>query len=431
MKVRFNMFIIQGDFMVIFQFLISIVIVLILVSRKVNIGISMFIGGIVLGFLSGLTPLKIVGVVFESLIEKAAVSLALTIMMITILGELMEKFKLMDKMIESLEQMLKSAKVTIMVAPALIGTLLVTGGALMSCPVVNSLGEKLEISNDRRASINLIFRHAMYFIFPFGPTLVLAAELAEVSIRDLILIQMPVAIAMYIIGYIIYLRDAKEKKQDSKIELDIKKIYKYFTFYSAPIWVSFVGVLVFNVPFYISLGAGILVAMAIHYSKGLEKAHEITGDSILTLLKNGIKPKMVIAVLGIMFFKNIVNSTDGMHIFLSNLVDSGLPIELIIIVACALISYPLASTQPSVAILYPMILPLAGTYEIRLLYAMFIYVSAFVFYYVSPLHMCQVLTLEYFDVRIKSLYKNYAILLPAVYGVMIIVYIISMHINTI
>ncbi len=77
----------------------------------------------------------------------------------------------MDEMIESLELMLKSAKITIMVAPALIGTLLVTGGALMSCPVVNNLGDRLDISNDRRASVNLIFRHAMYFIFPFGPTL--------------------------------------------------------------------------------------------------------------------------------------------------------------------------------------------------------------------------------------------------------------------
>jgi len=418
--------------MIVVQFLFSIIVVLILVSRKVNIGLAMVVGGLILGLLTGLNVMDIGKVAFTSLLDPVAVNLALTIMMITILGELMERYKLMDEMIESLELMLKSAKITIMVAPALIGTLLVTGGALMSCPVVNNLGDRLDISNDRRASVNLIFRHAMYFIFPFGPTLVLAAQLAEVNVRDLILIQMPVAIGMYVLGYFLYLKKSMESnKNKDSIDIDLKQVIQSFTISSAPIWVSFSGVLFFNMAFYYSLGIGILTALLIHYGKGLKKAHSIVDVSLYKLIYQGIKPKMVVAVLGIMFFKNIVNSTNGLHVFLKNLVDSGLPIELIIIVACALISYPLASTQPSVAILYPMILPLAPTYELRLLYAMFIYVSAFVFYYISPLHMCQVLTLEYFDVRLKSLYKNYALLLPAVYIIMVVVYVIGLRIYTI
>ncbi len=45
--------------------------------------------------------------------------------------------------------------------------------------------------------------------------------------------------------------------------------------------------------------------------------------------------------------------------------------------------------------------------------------------------MCQVLTLEYFDVRLKSLYKTYALLLPAVYIIMVVVYVIGLRIYTI
>lgn len=417
--------------MIVVQFLAAIVIVLVLVSRKMNIGIAMVIGGSVLGLMIGIRPVGILRVGYESLTEPTAINLALTIMMITILGDLMDRFKLMDNMICSLEKILKSAKLTIMVAPAIIGMLLVTGGALMSCPVVNTLGERLAISKEQRASVNLIFRHAMYFIFPFGPTLVLAAQLAEVSIRDLIVLQLPIAIVMYIMGYVLYLRNSSELPYQPEAHFNMKKTVLLFAVYASPIWISFAGVLFFNLAFYMSLGIGIVTALIIHYGKGFKKAKAISDISLPMAILKGIKPKMVIAVLGIMFFKNMVNSTDGMYLFLKGMVSSGLPIELIIIVSCALISYPLASTQPSVAILYPMILPLAPTYEIRLLYAMFIYVSGFVFYYISPLHMCQVLTLEYFDVRLKALYKNYVLLLPATYLVMVVVYLLSMQLYAI
>ncbi len=77
--------------MIVFQFLFSIIVVLILVSRKVNIGLAMVVGGLILGLLTGLNAMDIGKVAFTSLLDPMAVNLALTIMMITILGELMER----------------------------------------------------------------------------------------------------------------------------------------------------------------------------------------------------------------------------------------------------------------------------------------------------------------------------------------------------
>ncbi|SKC92156.1 DUF401 family protein [Maledivibacter halophilus] len=411
--------------MVIVTLVISMVVTLFLVSRKVNIGYSLMIGAILLSILNGRNASYIFNVFLRTFSESTTITLALAIALITILGHLMEKYLILDRMITSLEQMLRSARTTILMAPAIIGTLLVTGGALMSCPVVDALGNKLDISKDKRASINLIFRHALYFCFPLSPTIILAAEIGEFDILDFIKLQFPIAVVMYILGYFFYLRKYNEPKL-KKINLKeyLKTIGK-FTLYSSPILISLFGVFIFDLPFYLSLVIGVFAAIVINvYDKSRDDKYKINENVFITMYK-GLKPPMVIAILGIMVFKNVVNDFDELFIFLNNLLDKGIPIELLIILSCGLISFPLASTQPSIAILFPMILPLAPTDHVKLLYAMFIYTSGFMFYYISPLHMCQVLTLEYFDVKLKDLYKNYLYILPLTYLSMIIIYLIN------
>jgi len=412
--------------MTIFSLTISIAAMLFLVNKKVNTGYSLMTGSILLALLNGKGFVYVIKIFLKTLLESATITLAITIILITILGHLMEKYLILDRMILSLEKMLRSAKTTILIAPAIIGTLLVTGGALMSCPVVENLGKRLNMPKDRRASINLVFRHGLYFVFPLSPTMIMAAKLGDYKVWDFIKLQFPIALVMYILGYIFYLRSFNEPKIE-KVK-DLKQYLKTiceFLLYSSPILVSLLGVALFNLPFYFSLIAGILLSISINlYDRKQDNKYKIN-ENIFKLIYSGIKPSMAIVIIGIMLYKNVVNDIDEIYVYLNNLLDKGIPIEVLILAACAIISFPMASIQPGVAILFPMILPLAPTYEIKLLYAMFIYISAFMFYYISPLHLCQVLTLEYFDVKMKDLYKNYKYLLPLTYLMMIIIYIVK------
>lgn len=411
--------------MILVTLIISMGITLFLVSKKVNMGFSLMIGAILLALLNKRNVSDLLEIFLKTFSESTTITLAITIGMITILGYLMDQYLILDRMIISLEKMLRSAKSTILIAPAIIGTLLVTGGALMSCPVVDSLGKRLDISKDKRCAINLVFRHALYFVFPLSPTILLASQIGDFNLWDFIKLQFPIAIGMYLFGYFFYLRrcnDPNIEKLDAKSYL--KTVFDFF-FYASPILISILGVIVFKFPFYISLVFGILLSIIINLQdKKKEEKYDLK-EPILKTIYKGIKPSMVIAILGIMVFKNVVNDMDEIYIFLNSLLDKGIPLELLIIIAGGIISFPLANTQPGIAILYPMILPLAPDYHTKLLYAMFIYTSAFMFYYISPLHMCQVLTLEYFGVKIKELYKNYMYILPLTYLVMILIYILN------
>lgn len=409
--------------MFLLTFAFSMVTVLFMVSKKINIGISLLTGGTLLMLLNQVGAKVILNTYTLTFTSEQTISLALTIGLISILGHLLEVYGIMHKMIDSMEGMLRSAKATILIAPAVIGTLLVTGGALMSCPVVGSLGDRLELSMEKRASANLVFRHALYFIFPFSPPLILAAELGDFNIWDFIRIQFPIAITMYVLGYLFYIRSAKTHRPPKTDMREYLQNIKSFILFSMPIWISFVGALIFKLPFYVSLAGGIVVCRLLAIKSSETSALE-TGFFIH--IKQGFKGKMVLAIIGIMFFKNVVNNFDDLYIYIKSLIDLGIPLELLIVVSAAVICFPLASTQPGIAILFPIILPMAPDYHTKLLYGMFIYTSSFLFYYISPLHMCQVLTLEYFNVDMKSLYKHYVPILPVTFLVMVGVYFLML-----
>lgn len=226
------------------------------------------------------------------------------------------------------------------------------------------------------------------------------------------------------IRYFFYIKDSKaHRPPETDMTAFIENI-KLFVIYSMPIWISFAGALIFKMPFYVSLMLGIV---ATRFLAKLVADDDVLEKGILKHSKDGFKGKMVLAIIGIMFFKNVVNNFDDLYVFfIRGLIDLGIPLELLITVSAALICFPLASTQPGIAILFPIILPMAPDYQTKLLYAMFIYTSSFLFYYISPLHMCQVLTLEYFNVDLKALYKHYVPILPLTFLVMVGVYFLMM-----
>jgi len=395
-----------------------------MVNKKVNIGYSLITGSVLLALLNGRGVSRIFQLFIQTITESTTITLAITIGLITVLAYLMEKYLILDRMIIALEKILRSTKATILIAPALMGTLLVSGGALMSCPIVGNLGDRLSIPNDKKATINLVFRHALYFVFPLSPTILLAAEIGNFELWDFIKLQFPIALALYIFGYFYLLRGYKDPVAEKISVSQYFKAIKEFVLYSSPIMISLFGVVIFQLPFYISLVAGILASILINQYDIKQDEKYALKENVFKTIYKGIKFPMIIAIVGIMLYKNTVNDIDEIIIFLNNLLEQGMPVELLIFLSTAIICFPLASTNPGIAILFPMILPLAPNYETKLLYAMFIYTSSFMFYYISPLHLCQVLTLEYFEVKLKSLYKNYIYLLPITYGVMVAVYFI-------
>lgn len=408
--------------MIVLKLAAVILLLLILVNKKMHLGIALLIASIVLLFINGQGLLEfghaLVGMTKDSL----TYTMTFTILFISIMGYLMNKYRMLDRMIEHLEQILKSAKATILLAPTIIGLLQVTGGALMSCPVVDKLGDKLNLPNAKRAAINMIFRHGLFFSYPLSPTIILAAQLGGFELFDFIKIQFPVTIAMFLLGYFSLLKGVKDQKPDKISAKEYIGHIKGFIIYSSPIWVSIVTTVITGLPVHYTLPIGILVAIIVNFFDAKRDSQYKINENPLVLIIKGINVKMVASVLGILLFKTVVGSLTELNDFIASMVNGGIPIEIIVIVSVGILSFSMGNFQPSLAVVYPLILPVATSYNIILRFAYLIYAVGFFSYFTSPIHMCQVLTLEYFNTNMKELYKNYKIFLPGLVAILAVWY---------
>ncbi|MBQ2455794.1 MAG: DUF401 family protein, partial [Firmicutes bacterium] len=132
--------------------------------------------------------------------DQSTVTLPITIILIGILSGVMGKTGMLQKMIDHMKPMVRSTKLTIILTPLLIGLLAVTGGAYVSCPLVDQLGDTLGISPERKAAINLVYRHSVHYSYPLSGSLIVVANLSGLDVNRICLMLVPVVIWTFIIG---------------------------------------------------------------------------------------------------------------------------------------------------------------------------------------------------------------------------------------
>ncbi len=387
---------------------LAFLVIIVLVTRKVTLGYALLIGSAIVAFSSGNNPYEFLGMAFSSLIAPTTLNLVSTLVLISMLGGLMKRLGLLDQMVDALQKVLRNAKLTIMVIPSIMGTLLVTGGAIMAAPMVDSLGERLHLPNERRAAINLLFRHGWYFIFPFAPTFILIKTIADISLGRLILIQLPMAVVAVAAGYYALLRDVKDDQAEPgrPTSADYLQLLRS----TSPIAVPLVLALGFGVMFQVALLGGLAAALYFGKAKPVE---------IPTLLLKGVQIPILLSGIGIMVFKDALSQGETLSVLTDGLLNLGLPLQLIVVVLPLIIGLTSGSNTSAIGVTLPLLLPIMQQSEHMMVLMAGVYSASFLGYYMSPLHLCQVLTLEYFKVKIGDLYKVYRLPLAAMWVTLI------------
>jgi len=92
--------------------------------------------------------------------------------------------------------LVKNPKIVLSALPAIIGFLPVSGGALMSAPIVDAEAEKLKLPPERKAYVNLWFRHTIFPVYPLSQVLIITAALTGAPLFSIILLQIPTVLVM-------------------------------------------------------------------------------------------------------------------------------------------------------------------------------------------------------------------------------------------
>jgi len=191
--------------------ILAFVLVLLLVTRRVALWISLSAAAITLGLVSGMSPGDLASSAAASLASPRTISLVLSVAAITTLAEVLKRYGLLAALVRSITCLLGRADLAVMAVPSIIGALPVQGGAILSAPMVDGLGSELGLGPKHKAAVNLIFRHVWYFIAPFSPSLILGAQLAGVELGRLILWHVPFTLAAVTVGYLVVVRGAARR----------------------------------------------------------------------------------------------------------------------------------------------------------------------------------------------------------------------------
>ena len=402
-----------------YQFIAVIVAFLfipILIRLKFKLSNTLLITAGILGIVSGIGLESFKESVFSVFLESSSLYTVFAVIMVSILSGLMKYYGILDNIVESMQIVIHNKKAMLMIIPAMIGLLMVPGGALLSAPFINDIGEEIGIPPSRRAAINLVFRHISMFILPFSTgLLVIAASMPDISIPKIILLNLIFVSAMTIIGYFLYLRDIKIEKSIA-CRKDLGKNIIRLIAYTSPIYICVIINIVTGLPFYITLFASVFIV----YFLGDKK-------DFLKLILKSLNWSTVLTIIAVFIMKDIILRMDELLAIFNNLFlesDSLITTMLIFMIAAVFFGYITGYQSASLAILLPMVTQLNVPIETLHVYVYFAFGCAFLGYYFSPIHLCQAFTVQHMGTTTKEIYKEYKYFAPLLLLVLIVSFLI-------
>lgn len=370
----------------------------IMIRKKMKLSTSLLIVAFIIAILAGLGFESYFKTVIGVFIKPNSRDTILTVLMVGILGGLMKHYGLLQKVVDTLLKVVTSKKIILMIIPSMIGLMSVPGGAILSAPFINSIGEEVNIERPRRAVINLIFRHISMMVLPFTTSLLfIRAALPDINIYKVVGYGFIFVISTVVLGYNLFIKDIKTEKgvREKNVFGNILK----FLLYTSPIYISVMVNAITGLPFFVSMIFSILAAFLLSSKSGF-----------INQVIKGININTILIVVSVLLLKDIILQLDQMLVLVESLlarIDSGIGILLIFALVSVVFGFITGYPTSSLAITLPMLgmmnLPDSQVH----VYAYFLLVMSFLGYYFSPLHLCQVLTAGEMRVTTGDLYKEY------------------------
>jgi len=331
---------------------------------------------------------------------------------VSIIGALLGKYSIIDEVIKYFSKIVSSRRITLMSIPALVGLLSVPGGAIVSAPFVDKLGDKSDLSKSHKAIINIVYRHIAMHVMPYASGFLLVASLApSLSVYKLAGLNSIFVILYCIIGYFLYIRKIKnERISSNKVTWsNFLNLLKY----TSPVYVAVLLNLFFGVPFYFGLLINLLIIFLLRPNKSFP----------IDIIKT-INYKILSALIGVYLIQGVIDKMESLTAFLTMIFSSPDTIIFGIIIISFFFGMTTGFQPTALGVVLPILTMLPLTENQFLFYTHFTFAWSFVGYFFSPLHLCQLFTCEYLDVSTAELYKEYWKLFLSLVAVLMVNYFI-------
>jgi len=328
------------------------------------------------------------------------------------LSLLYKETQALETLSKSFSGLLKNPKLIVSALPAIIGLLPVPGGALMSAPLVETEADKLGLEEYRKTYVNVWFRHIIFPVYPMSQVLILAAALTGASIVSIVISQIPVVVAMVVVGYFIVLKRPKIS-DDAIPKTKFGDNLRSFLLSFSPIMTMILTVIVFGVDVSIAAFVGIALLLFITRPRCQILIKTLSSPALYTI---------ALAAYGAMLLRSVTMAS-GVSETIGQIIVAWNVNEVVLLATLpAVLALLMGSPSGGIAVSVPII---AGTLTFTSSTASLLYISAYFGYLAAPTHLCLALTADYFKCPLNKLYKILVPSLAASFLVALLVYHIT------
>ena len=406
------------------KILLAFGIILGLYRFKLHLSVGLFAGSLTLGLLMGLSFLDAGKIILVSMVEAQSISLVLIVAVILVLSKLMNDCGQLDRIVTTFSRVIHSTKAVTLIMPALIGLLPMPGGALFSAPMVESAAKRAGLKPEEKAAINYWFRHIWEYWWPMYPGVVLAVSLLGVPAWKFILFQFPltlitVGVGMIFIGRLVSYKDENvvEKSGSANKWNDFRREVRPITL----IILAIPGVKIVELILgrHLPSLTAVFVGLALCMGWVIYQNHIKFGQVVKAVMSKSTGG-MIMLILGIMAFKGVLVDSQAVAEIQLEMGRYGIPPLLIICLVPFLSGMVTGIAVGFVGASFPLVVPLlSGLQGIDYLsHASLAYAFGYMGMMLSPVHLCLLVTKDYFS---ASLIRTYRFLGPPAASVMAIV----------
>ncbi len=393
-----------------YALLISIAGIIILLRLKLHPGLAIFAGSLVVSLL--VLPLRsLPELIFSTAINEQTIKLLVIIACAMTLSRLMELKGLLTRLAATMERI--GPRLALLLTPSIIGFVPMPGGALVSATAIRDLVKRMKLLPEQATFINYWFRHIWELFLPVYPAVITASVIFSIQITTLMIILIPMAILAATLGIIITLSIIKPKVPRPNNENHSDNI-PYGIFKAAwPVLLLISLVL-------LGLNAAIAFPLTLVLLALQQKA---SWQDLKQALKYGLDPKILLLLFAVMLYKTTIETSGAADELFIDMQSIGLPATAILVILPFLISFSTGNSMAFVGICFPLLSTfISPGSEVNIWALLLVFISGEVGYILSPLHLCLILSTEYFEASLSKVYRYIIPPLLIVEAVAVLIY---------
>lgn len=366
----------------------AFLVMIVLIRRKHNVGVVLIAASAVIFAAYRMGPAAIGGVLYDAATSKVGIKLLIALTFIRMLEIILREQDVFLKMMKTIEGYLRNRRCVIISMPLLIGMMPSVGGAHFSCPMVEESTKGLNLSREDKAFTNYWFRHPWEMILPVYPGVVLASVIAHVELRTLIAMNMAVAAAFVTAGFLFSMKGVRGNT-DAVHERPSGGLLSFIPIAALLLLV---------------MGAGLephTALLLLVFSLMLYYRHD--APTVIRVFKYGFAKDVLLLIAGVLLFKECLEASGAVRNLSVFLVERGIPLTSLLILPSFVSGLLMGITVGFVGAVFPLLINLPGVdaHAVALAFA-----AGYAGVLLSPVHVCLILTREYFQADLWGIYKR-------------------------